>query len=87
MAEIKIEKKKPIWPWILLAIIIIAVVAFFVYYEDGEILDDDEVELNDDVEVDDVDDMSTYFYEDYLNSMKPATLINSNIKNTVVMTV
>ena len=30
MAEIKIEKKKPVWPWILLAIIILAVIAYFV---------------------------------------------------------
>lgn len=43
MAEIKIEKKKPIWPWILFALIILAVVAYFVYtqsdgtddYDDG----------------------------------------------------
>ena len=29
MAEIKIEKKKPIWPWILVVLIILAVIAFF----------------------------------------------------------
>ncbi|MGB3466666.1 MAG: hypothetical protein WBA74_15400 [Cyclobacteriaceae bacterium] len=37
MAEIKIEKKKPVWPWILLALLIVAAVAYFV-------LDDDDAE-------------------------------------------
>ncbi|WP_100615746.1 hypothetical protein [Confluentibacter citreus] len=31
MAEIKIEKKSPIWPWILLAIAVIAIIVYFVY--------------------------------------------------------
>lgn len=30
MAEIKIEKKKPVWPWILLGLIILAVILYFV---------------------------------------------------------
>lgn len=34
MAEIKIEKKKPIWPWILLILIILGIVAYFVYAND-----------------------------------------------------
>lgn len=29
MAEIKIEKKKPIWPWVLLALIVLALIWFF----------------------------------------------------------
>jgi len=42
MAEIKIEKKSPIWPWILLAIALIAVVVYFVYgKEDTSVYDDD----------------------------------------------
>lgn len=40
MAEIKIQKKKPIWPWILL-IVIIAVVAFLYFYGS---MDTDEVD-------------------------------------------
>lgn len=31
MAEIKIEKKSPIWPWILLVIAVIAIIAYFLY--------------------------------------------------------
>lgn len=34
MAEIKIEKKKPIWPWILGVLIILAAVYFFWYSND-----------------------------------------------------
>jgi hypothetical protein len=29
MAEIKIEKKKPIWPWVLVALIVLALIWFF----------------------------------------------------------
>lgn len=31
MAEIKIEKKKPVWPWILLGLLILAVILYFVF--------------------------------------------------------
>ena len=31
MAEIKIEKKKPIWPWIILILVILGIIAYFVY--------------------------------------------------------
>lgn len=55
MAEIKIEKKKPIWPWILLIIILLAVVAYFIYVnnESDDFSDDMDTE-----EVDDMDDMN-----------------------------
>ncbi len=36
MAEIKIEKKKPIWPWILAALVLLAVVLFFVFNDRNE---------------------------------------------------
>lgn len=35
MAEIKIEKKKPIWPWILIILVILAAIYFFWYYNDN----------------------------------------------------
>ena len=41
MAEIEIEKKKSIWPWIMVAIIIIAAILYFVFANDDE---SDEVE-------------------------------------------
>lgn len=41
MAEIKIEKKKPWWPWILALLIILAVVAYFLFYSDEKLIDDD----------------------------------------------
>lgn len=31
MAEIKIERKKPIWPWILVILVVLGIVAYFVY--------------------------------------------------------
>ncbi|MGW1456387.1 hypothetical protein ACWBC2_15490 [Salegentibacter agarivorans] len=36
MAEIKIEKKKPIWPWILLGLIILAVILYFVIADNND---------------------------------------------------
>lgn len=33
MAEIKIEKKKSIWPWILLGLVILAVVLYFLFFK------------------------------------------------------
>lgn len=49
MAEIKIRKKSPIWPWILLILIILAALWYFFIYLDTNDLDD----------ADDVDDMNT----------------------------
>lgn len=47
MAEIKIEKKKPVWPWIILVLIILAGVYFFWYYNDTMNGTDDEEMLQD----------------------------------------
>ncbi|WP_037315035.1 hypothetical protein [Salegentibacter sp. Hel_I_6] len=51
MAEIKIEKKKPIWPWVILIIILILGILFYVfaYEEDNDTIDDTDniEELND----------------------------------------
>lgn len=41
MAEIKIDKKKPVWPWVILALIILGAIAYFVFYEEYE---DEEIE-------------------------------------------
>lgn len=40
MAEIKIEKKKPIWPWILLVAVILALLYFFFLNNDNDDVDD-----------------------------------------------
>ena len=36
MAEIKIEKKKPVWPWIIVALIVLGAIAYFVFYDKYE---------------------------------------------------
>ncbi|MGM0934123.1 MAG: hypothetical protein ACQEWD_11830 [Bacteroidota bacterium] len=51
MAEIKIEKKRPVWPWIILIIVILGILAYVFLYtdtfnEDTDNTDDIE-ELND----------------------------------------
>ncbi|MDT0691613.1 hypothetical protein RM549_17610 [Salegentibacter sp. F188] len=41
MAEIKVEKKKPIWPWIIAALVILAILYFlFMDGNDDEVTDD-----------------------------------------------
>lgn len=53
MAEIKIEKKKTIWPWILLALLLLAGVLYFVFADsDVEEYEDDTITIE---EVGDVD--------------------------------
>ena len=47
MAEIKVEKKKPVWPWILLIlIIVIAAALYFIGDTEDDSIDDamDEME-------------------------------------------
>jgi len=65
MAEIKIRKKSPIWPWILLVLIILAALwYFFIYLDTTDIDDADEV---DDLNTEQIDDQS-YNSEDNTNS-------------------
>ena len=57
MAEIKIEKKSPKWPYILIALVVVLVIAFVWYnnyYDTNDLNDDTTPERVDD----DVDDMS-----------------------------
>lgn len=55
MAEIKIEKKKPVWPWVLLVLLILVGVYIYWSYNDttnerdqNEIVTDTIQEMNDD---------------------------------------
>jgi len=54
MAEIKIEKKKPVWPWILLVLIILAAIAYFLYENNEQVND-----VSDDADMEEVDDMNS----------------------------
>lgn len=42
MAEIKVEKKKPIWPWVILVLVILALLYFLVFADDDN--DDDDMD-------------------------------------------
>jgi hypothetical protein len=44
MAEIKIEKKKPIWPWIV-AVLLIAALIYYMYSSDSETQSENNVEI------------------------------------------
>ncbi|MDT0677995.1 hypothetical protein [Autumnicola musiva] len=68
MAEIHVEKKKPVWPWVLLIIIIIlALLYFFVWADDG---------TNDDVsDEDNIQQIEQYETEDYANNEYPENAV------------
>ncbi|WP_198528500.1 hypothetical protein [Flavobacterium sp. Root420] len=44
MAEIKIEKKKPIWPWIV-AVLIIGALVYYIFVKDHEANSENSVEI------------------------------------------
>ena len=46
MAEIKIEKKKPIWPWIL-ALLVIALIVYFLFFKDTTVITNENTTTND----------------------------------------
>lgn len=58
MAEIKIEKKKPIWPWILIIVLVILALLYFLVFADNDADDDfsdtddmEQVETRDSLEI------------------------------------
>lgn len=58
MAEIKIKKKSPIWPWILLGLVILVLLYFLFVQNDDDVADtmDDDIEMTTPAENDTVDD-------------------------------
>lgn len=44
MAEIKIEKKKPIWPWIV-ALLIIGAFIYYIFVKDQEAPNENSIEI------------------------------------------
>ena len=53
MAEIRIEKKKPVWPWVLLAIIVVGVILFFLLRD----YDTNDTDMNTNADTEELDQM------------------------------
>ena len=69
MAEIKIEKKTPIWPWIVGALLLAAVIYFFVFNKkatDEVVVDEDNTELVVETTVNEVDQTAITEYENFV---------------------
>lgn len=58
MAEIKIEKKAPVWPWIILTIILVAAFIYYLVATNKVDVNEDGVQINNDrtEQIDDTDD-------------------------------
>ncbi len=44
MAEIKIEKKKRVWPWIVVLLVIVAII-YYIYFVDHQVQSGNSVEI------------------------------------------
>lgn len=51
MAEIKIEKKKPVWPWIV-AVLLIGALVYYVFLRDDEVQNDNSVKIENNTSID-----------------------------------
>ncbi|MDT0650216.1 hypothetical protein [Autumnicola edwardsiae] len=69
MAEIRVEKKKPVWPWILVAILILLALLYFFVWADGNESDDD---AQDD---DQIEQLEQYETEEYAENDYPENAI------------
>lgn len=51
MAEIKIEKKRPVWPWIV-AVLLIAGLLYYVFLKDDQVQSGNTVEMENTITTD-----------------------------------
>ncbi|MDT0643862.1 hypothetical protein RM553_13570 [Zunongwangia sp. F363] len=68
MAEIHVEKKKPVWPWVLLIIIIILALLYFFVWADNDV--DDDV-----TEEDNIEQIEQYETRDYAENDYPQNAV------------
>ncbi|TDU34469.1 hypothetical protein BXY82_2792 [Gelidibacter sediminis] len=71
MAEIKIEKKKPVWPWVILILVVLAIIAYLVYDNDNDMDDDFDDDYSEEQVIDSLNTQSTY--DPYNNSDTSST--------------
>lgn len=60
MAEIKIEKKKPVWPWVILILVVLGIIAYFVYANDEDVNDDFDDDITNEQVIDTTNTQSSY---------------------------
>ena len=52
MTEIKVEKKRPVWPWIILILVVLGILAYVFLYSDNDEYSDDMDDMDDIEELD-----------------------------------
>lgn len=73
MAEIEIEKKNSIWPWIIVAILVIAALLYFFVWADDDVDDVDDMNTEQVMDQDDVNN-DTMDYQDAENTAYVAAI-------------
>jgi len=79
MAEIKIRKKSPVWPWIVLLILIIFGVLYYLYYKGDETTytDDSTIEQLDDDSFDSPSEYEIQENSEWDEKLEDSTSVNS----------
>jgi hypothetical protein len=79
MAEIKIRKKSPVWPWIVLLILIIFGVLYYLYYKGDETTytDDSTIEQLDDDSFDSPSEYEIQENSEWDEKIEDSTSVNS----------
>lgn len=80
MAEIKVEKKQPVWPWVLLGLIILGVILYFLLSDsndDMDTMDDNTEQVDTTYQTTQTQDTATWSTDE--NGAPPATADNQSV--------
>ena len=83
MAEIKVEKKSPMWPWILLVIIVLGIIAFFVFRDNGEVdlVEDTPIPAEEEPDREPINNQTVASYVNFVQEQDPEMGLDHNYTN------
>lgn len=84
MAEIKIEKKTPIWPWVLLVLAVIAILVYIFYFNDRKESNDSDVDKTEQTQ-EPVNNSTVTAYVNFINDDPDAMGIDHEYTNEALL--